>query len=490
MGKNGKANLYVDCVSLHDEVTGSCIYCTIRFPNGDKMRFLVDCGLFQEERYNDKNYAFPFDPKEIDFVLVTHNHIDHIGRLPLLYKGGFTGTTYASSITSELMPIALENTANILNAGIKNNSKKFKKVVENSSIPIYLANNALYDLENVATTMNYVKGIEYGVPCNVNDYVTITFLNNGHILGASSILVTIRCFGQEPINLFFTGDYAKENDFFKVPAIPSHIKNMPISVIEEATYGTTSKSKIVHSFRDKVLKAVKNNDTILLLLFSFGRNQEIEYQLKLMQDEGLLPKSIPIFSDGNLSHSYDDFYLKHKNYLSIEEFQPENLTRVKTYEQRQAVTSHRGCKIILTSSGMGNYGPAQFYLPYYISKEHTTIIFGGYTAPDTLGHKLITTNVGSEFMHNSLITTKKAKVYATNEFSSHAKKEDLINLLLGFKDLKSVLINHGETDVKHAYVQSVKELVNPKNIGILSSTECIRIGPYGIIKTFPISLYK
>lgn len=86
MGKNAKANMYVDITSLHDEVTGSCIVCTVRFPDSRKVKFLVDCGLFQEEKYQKYNYGFPFDVNEIDFVLVTHNHIDHIGRIPQLYK--------------------------------------------------------------------------------------------------------------------------------------------------------------------------------------------------------------------------------------------------------------------------------------------------------------------------------------------------------------------------------------------------------------------
>lgn len=89
MGKNAKANMYVDIVAMHEEVTGSCNLCTVRFPNKEQVKFIVDCGLFQEEKYQKENYSFPFDPKEIEFVLVTHNHIDHIGRIPKLYRDEF-----------------------------------------------------------------------------------------------------------------------------------------------------------------------------------------------------------------------------------------------------------------------------------------------------------------------------------------------------------------------------------------------------------------
>lgn len=89
MGKNAKANMYVDIIAMHEEVTGSCNLCTIRFSNREKVKFLVDCGLFQEEKYQKENFSFPFNAKDIDFALVTHNHIDHIGRIPKLYKDGF-----------------------------------------------------------------------------------------------------------------------------------------------------------------------------------------------------------------------------------------------------------------------------------------------------------------------------------------------------------------------------------------------------------------
>src|SRR5690625_4912552 len=101
MKRRNKAQMYLDVLALHKEVTGSCILCTVRFPNGEKVKFIVDCGLFQEEKYHHLNYSFPFDPSEYDFLLVTHTHIDHIGRIPKLYKEGFKGKTYTSNLAVE-----------------------------------------------------------------------------------------------------------------------------------------------------------------------------------------------------------------------------------------------------------------------------------------------------------------------------------------------------------------------------------------------------
>ena len=161
MGNKNKTNMYVDIISLHSEVTGSCIICTVRFPDKEKIRFLIDCGLFQEENYQLQNFSFPFDPKEIKFVLVTHNHIDHVGRLPKLYKDGFRGNIYASKITSMLMPLALYNTAEILSYSFQKNPNKYKKIIEDASVPVFLNNDVLYDSKNVEEMLSYVTGKEY-----------------------------------------------------------------------------------------------------------------------------------------------------------------------------------------------------------------------------------------------------------------------------------------------------------------------------------------
>ena len=125
MRKKNKADMYLDVTALHEEVTGSCILCTVRYPDRSKTQFIVDCGLFQEEKYQAQNYSFPFEPKDIAFALVTHTHIDHIGRIPKLCKEGFNGKIYTSTLAGELMPIALTNTAEILSSSIQKNSNLF-----------------------------------------------------------------------------------------------------------------------------------------------------------------------------------------------------------------------------------------------------------------------------------------------------------------------------------------------------------------------------
>ena len=493
MGKNVKANMYVDIVSLHNEVTGSCNICTVRFPNTKKVKFIVDCGLFQEEKYQKQNYYFPFEAEDINFALVTHNHIDHIGRIPKLYKEGFKGKTYASTITSQLMPYALNNTAEILSSSLQKNPNKVKKLLENSSIPTFLANTLttpLFTVDDVSYAMENVVGVDYLKTISVDEHIAVTFIPNGHLLGASMILVAITYRKEKPIYILFTGDYAKENVFFDVKSIPEKFKDFPLNVVIESTYGTSLKKDIEYVFKENFLNAIKKGETVIVPVFSLGRSQEMLLELKKLQEENLLSTSIPIYLDGKLAHSYTDFYLSHLEYLKsdtlTQNFMPHNVTRVTDYELRQALLSDRNCKIILTTSGMGSYGPAQLYLPYYISRPKCTIHFCGYTTPNTFGSRIKEIDKGEIFELNGIMTTKKANVLSTNEFSGHAKQEDLLDLLSNF-NLKSVLINHGEENTKIQFAKTVIDKINPKGVAILSSSNYIRVGSHGIIKSYPVN---
>jgi len=474
--------MFLDVVALHEEVTGSCIKCTVRYPDKSKTQFIVDCGLFQEEKYQKLNYSFPFDPKDIKYVFVTHTHIDHIGRIPKLCKDGFNGKIYASTLASQLMPIALNNTAEILSSNLEKNSRK-KDIIE-SSFPIYEATKPLYDINDVDETMEKVVGIEYNTRVKIDEHITVILFKNAHSLGACSFLFKISYKGEEPIYAFFSGDYNVKNTFFDVKKIPENLKKLPINFITESTYGNTQKNTIHPIFDDIVLKSISNNETLIILVFAFGRMQEIKYRLKLLQDKGKLSKHIPIFSDGNLANEYDDFYNRNLNSLKIKNFIPENTKIVQGYEHRNSIISDRNSKIILTTSGMGNYGPAQVYIPNYISSPKCSIILGGYCAENTLGRTLLDVGSNEIFNLNGVMKYKRAKVYTTTEFSSHAKQDELLDFIKSFSNLKTVLINHGEKEIKEIFAKKITEEISPKNVAILDPKYTIRIGSYGLIKSF------
>ena len=149
------------------------------------IKFVVDCGMYQELEYENQNSKFPTNPEDVEFVILTHNHVDHTGRLPYFVKKGFDGIIYTSNTTKTILGRALNDNARVLRDTSKRRSVK-----------------AFYDYEDVDSTLNIVQGCDYNKPIRVNENITLTFVHNGHLIGAASILVQIHCPGKEDINLF------------------------------------------------------------------------------------------------------------------------------------------------------------------------------------------------------------------------------------------------------------------------------------------------
>lgn len=462
-----KERFYADIMAVSPEVTGSCNLVIVKLPNGESIRFVVDCGLFQEREYDEYNYSLPFKPQEVDFCLVTHNHVDHTGRLPFLVKSGFSRNIYATKTTCKLLPLALEDSFKVL----KDVSKR-----KNQS--------CLYSENDVERTLELLKSCDYNSTTKVNENVKITFLTNGHLIGAALILVQISYPGFEDINLLFTGDYNNKNVFFDVKPIPKWILDLPITIIQESTYGNMDSNEMEKCFQKNVLKYVESGGTVIAPVFSLGRSQEILYQLKCMQDEGVLSKDVPIYLDGKLAIRYTNLYIYDGLNIKPEmrDFLPENLTFVNK-ANRCEVLKDLERKIILTTSGMGSYGPAQVYIPEYISKTTALIHFTGYTSEGTLGRRLKDTEIGEIVEIGGLVAKKRAKVEYTTEYSAHAKADEMIKFLKQFKNLKLVLVNHGELETKTIFAQRIVEEVETKRVGLLGRDYFFRVNPYGLVKT-------
>jgi len=462
-----KNRFYVDIMAMNQEVTGSCNLIVAKFPDGNSIRFIVDCGLFQEKKYNELNNVLEFDPTNIDFCLVTHNHCDHTGRLPLLVKGGYRNNIYVTEQTSILLPFGLYDTLKVLSEGAKHKHIK-----------------CLYDENDVSKTLSLLRPCKFNETTIINDNVKVTFFMNGHLIGSSVILVQISYPGYENINLFFTGDYKDKNVFFDVDSLPDWVTELPMTLIQESTYGNMSTCEIQETFKDNITQCLSENGTVLALVFSLGRAQEILYELKKMQDNDELDLQIPIYMDGKLAKKYTDLYLNGK--LNIEDersdFLPKNLTFVDS-EIRPKVLESTDKKIVLTTSGMGSYGPAQTYIPVYVERKNVLIQFTGFTAEGTLGNKLKNTKTGDKVKCGGTTSIKNAQVEYTNEFSGHAKSDEMIEFLKQFKNLKLVLVNHGEVKTKEIFVHEIETKVAPKNVELLGKDYFFRINPYGLVKT-------
>lgn len=378
MGK--KCRFYVDIMAMHEEVTGSCNLAIVKFPNGETLRFVTDCGLFQERKYDELNNALPFDPEKVDFCLITHTHVDHIGRLPYMVKKGFYRPIYVTETTNKLLPLALNDSFKVLSSVSKRKNVK-----------------CLYSEADVDKTLSLLKPCRYNETIRVNDNVKITFLNNGHLVGAALILVQISYPEYEDINLLFTGDYNNKNMFFDVNPIPKWILELPLTVIQESTYGDMDSTEIKEIFKENIKKCIESDGTVLTLVFSLGR--------------------------------------------------------------------------------------AQVYIPEYISRSNTLIHFTGYTAEGTMGGKLKNAETGSMVEVGGLIAKKRANVEYTTEYSAHAKADEMIEFLKQFKNLKLVLVNHGESQTKNIFAERIVEEVDAKRVGLLGREYFFRIDSYGLVKT-------
>ena len=456
-----KERFYVDIQSLSNGVTGSCHLCVVKFPDGKVTRFIVDCGLFQgQNEEQDYNKSFPFKEDSIEFALITHNHVDHIGRLPLLVKNGFQGNIYTTVDTSVLLPLALMDSCKVL----KEVSKK------NGTAP-------LYQDTHVQQTLAKVIGIPYNTSVSITENVQATFFRNGHLLGAALILIDISFPEFDSIHLLFTGDYNNKNYFFDVTPLPEEVFDLPITIIQESTYGTMDSTEIHPCFEENLLVNINKGGTAVIPVFSLGRSQEILYILKKMQDRQKLDVNVPIYFDGKLARRYTYLYLNRQ--LEIKEdmldFLPKNMEFVDG-DMRATILKDIHSKIIVTTSGMGSYGPAQIYIPTFIKHPNCLIHFTGYTAEGTLG----TTPVGK-----GLMVENQAKVCYTTEFSAHAKADEMIHFLQQFHHINMIIVNHGEPSTKDAFAKRLLKVVASKEIGIATREYFFRISPYHLLKTLP-----
>lgn len=462
-----KERFYLDIMDVHPEVTGSCHLVVVKLPNGETIKFVVDCGLFQENGCEEFNRDLPFNSDEIEFCIVTHNHVDHIGRLPLMVRNGFRGNIYTTHSTSKLLPFALADSFKVLRDVSKRKNRKM-----------------LYDELDVFKTEALITACNYNEAIEVNENIKVTLLKNGHLVGAALALVQISYPEFDDINLLFTGDYNNKNMFFAVPDIPKWILKLPLTVIQESTYGYMDSNNMVKTFKYNVQDCIKKGGTVIVPVFSLGRAQEILYEIKCMQDNGELSKDIPIFFDGKLAFKYTDLYLKGVLEIKPEmrDFLPENLTFVDKAIRPQVLEDTER-KIVVTTSGMGSYGPAQTYIPVYIQRYNALIQFTGYTADGTLGNRLKNAQYGEDLEVGGLVVKKHARVEYTTEYSAHAKADEMIEFLKQFENLKLILVNHGQADVKVKFAKRILDEVDPKAVGILGRDFFFRINPYGLVKT-------
>ena len=432
-------------------VTGSCYYV-----EAEGFKFLVDAGMFQgKDAELDKSREFPFDEKSIDFVLLTHAHTDHAGRLPLLVKNGFTGKIYATPSTTRLAEIMLYDSAHIQEIEAEWTRRKSKRgSLDEEYMP-------MYDTIDVDKTLALFQEVEYNTLLKINDYISVRYVDAGHLLGSASIEVFINSKGKET-KIVFSGDLGNLNQPL-IKNSPTFIKDADI-VLTESTYGDelhkVSSEHITSRERAERLSrlvdetfAKKGN--LVIPAFAVGRTQEILYLFKLIDMYKLLPYQVPVYVDSpmaikattvfqnenpdNFDEETRDLIKKGENPLSFP-----SLHIARDVEESKAINTLSHPVVIISASGMCSQGRIKHHLKYNLWRKESTILFTGYQAGGTLGRSIV------DGAKTVTIFGEKIKVEARIEqfstLSGHADQSGIINWLKAFdnKRLKQVFVVHGE----------------------------------------------
>lgn len=489
--KSKLENITYEMSCLHKEVTGSANILTYHLPNGCNKKVLIDCGRFQEydyEKFND-NFPSQLHPESIDYAFLTHTHIDHCGQFPLLIKQGYDKHIYCTNDAKELIKPALIDCAKILENDATYLSKKKKMLIE-----------PIYDLDDVKRTLRRVMGLNYNEPFKLDDNLSVTFLGNGHMLGAAMILLQISYKGCETVNLLFTGDYNVDNLFQDVPGIPKWVKKLKLIVIQESTYGDSTTNEIKYTYDDTLVSLIQDNKTVISPVIACERAEQVLIKIKNLQKNNILSKRIPLYLAGSLACEYFKIYAN----KSKIDFIPQNLILVTSKKTNihspmlegknlevideipNEVLESKGPKIILTTSGMADKGKAPYYLSKLANRDDVSVLFTCYLPSNTLGYTLKNIKSGSEYTFKVYGEKVKSQINCeilhTNEFSSHAKSDQLIDLLKEFPNIAGVFVNHGNTKTKEFYAQEVANKINPPFVNILDRSIFYSLSSYEILK--------
>lgn len=455
--------------SLNPEVTGSCIMLKIKRPGEPFERIIIDKGGFQEPAYMHLNEVLDFEPSELSCILVTHNHYDHIARIPFLVKNGFHREIYCTPVCKQSIPIALKDCLKIMQSDYDKYGKEM-----------------LYQQKEVDETETLLRGIEYNLPTHISKGVKLTFLGNGHLYGAASILLQISCKKYKDKNILITGDYYPKNELFSVIEIPEWVKKLEdLTIIQESTYGNTNQTEIEPCLEDSILSSIHRHQNLLMPVTAQERLEQVLLVLKNLQVEQSLSTKVKIFIHTELGKAYlNHIYLNNKN---IVDFMPKNVEIIAKGDYKTALT-YPGQKIILSSSGMADCGSVRFYLKNILSNNNYTIIFTCYTPKGTLAYKLRHATKEEYIQIEDKRLPLLCAVKHSSKLSHHARLKDVIQFLQQFENVKNILLTHGEIKARKALHTKLQEYYPNKNIFVMSRETGFKLDPEMEISTYPTNL--
>ncbi|WP_298288567.1 MBL fold metallo-hydrolase [Thiomonas sp.] len=434
----------LSCHGAAKQVTGSC-----HLIETGQARVLVDCGLFQggHELAEENAQDFGFDPAGIDVLLLTHAHLDHCGRIPLLVKRGFRGRILCTAPTRELARLVLIDAAGLQEEDARRAERHARHRDEPPPQPLYTLADAFHSLDF------FDGAAAYGEPIDVAAGVRATFCNAGHILGSASILLELRD-GDSRRTVYFSGDIGNPGrpllDDPQPPPVP------PDYVVMETTYGDRDHRPWAASV-DELIAAIAathaRGGNVIIPTFALERAQEVLYALSLGMDQGRLPRHLTAFLDSPMAISATEIFTRYPDALrqsfaqrlqSNDPFALPGLRMTRDAAESMAINAIRGGVVIMAGSGMATGGRVRHHLRHNLWNAAASVIFVGYAAEGTLA-RLIIDGARHVRLFDEDIQVR-AQIHTINGFSAHAGQSELLAWLARCGKPRKVFLVHGDDD--------------------------------------------